>query len=396
MPGHTPPLPAETEARELGLPLPDDDEQQQSLRLLKQICKVAGDTGIPFSEFMRQALYAPELGYYSSGRQKFGTGGDFVTAPEMGPVFATCVANQIAEILTRLKKGDVLEAGAGQGQLAIDILRALEELGTLPQRYLILELSSQLQARQQHNIGDAIPHLANRVQWVTSLPASFTGVIVGNELLDALPVEQFITGGNGIESLHVCCHENTLAYCRHPAGESITNRLKDLDLPDGYRSEINFQAEAWIRSAADALAQGVMLLIDYGFPRAEYYHPQRHHGTLMCHYRHHNHDKALSLVGLQDITAHVDFTAMAEAAVEAGLDVLGYTSQAAFLMSNGLDTIVQACDPDDGRAYLALTTEIKKLTHPSEMGELFKVIAFGREFEYPLSGFALQNRVHRL
>jgi len=396
MPTQTHPLPAETEAQQLGLPVPEPEEQQQSHRLLQQICTAAGDSGIPFSEFMRQALYAPELGYYSSGRQKFGTGGDFVTAPELGAVFATCVANQVAEVLTQLKGGDVLEAGAGQGRLAIDMLRRLDAQDALPRCYLILELSAQLQARQQHNIREALPHLVDRVQWISALPEEFVGVVVANELLDALPVEQFEIGDNGIESLHVCCRDASLEYCRRPAGQNILERLQDLDLPSGYRSEINFQAEAWIRSAADAITKGVMLFIDYGFSRAEYYHAERRQGTLMCHYRHHNHDHALSLVGLQDITAHVDFTAMAEAAFDAGMDVLGYTSQAAFLMGNGLSDIVQSSDPADSRTHLALTTEIKKLTHPTEMGELFKVVAFGKGYEQPLAGFSLQDRTHRL
>ena len=398
MPGQSKPLPAETEARQLGLPVPEPEEQLQSLRLLQNICTAAGNNGIPFSEFMQRALYTPELGYYSSGRQKFGSGGDFVTAPELGNVFATCVANQIAEVFAHLPHGkaSLLEAGAGQGRLAIDLLQILEKQDALPQHYLILELSAQLQARQQHAIESAIPHLADRVRWVSALPENFTGVILGNELLDALPVEQFVIRDNRIETLHVCCRDDSLDYCASPADEKTRGRLQDLALPAGYRSEINFQAEAWIRSAADALKQGVMLLIDYGFPRAEYYHAQRSQGTLMCHYRHHNHDSALSLVGLQDITAHVDFTAMAEAAVDAGLDLIGFTSQAAFLMGNGLDAIVQAANPDEGRTFLALTTEIKKLTHPSEMGELFKVIAFGKAFNHPLGGFGLQDRTHRL
>lgn len=346
---------------------------------------------------MQLALYEPRLGYYSAGKHKFGEAGDFVTAPELGRVFAYCVAEQCQQILASIDAGMILEAGAGQGRLAVDLLLQLEQRQALPDRYLILELAHGLRTIQRETFERDAPHLLDKVEWIDDFPTGFNGVVLGNEVLDAMPVELFEIGDDGPSRIDVRCRHGVPEFTIGPAiPDSITRRLQSLDLPVGYRSEINLQAEAWIGSAADALANGVILLFDYGFPQREYYHPQRKEGTLMCHYRHHSHGDPLVLVGLQDITAHVDFTAMAEAAVASGLDVLGYTSQAAFLIANGLERIVAESNASDSRAHLTLTAEIKKLTDPSEMGELFKVIAFGKRFDETLKGFMLQDRRHRL
>ncbi len=351
---------------------------------------------LPFARFMELALYSPGLGYYSAPGEKFGEAGDFVTAPELGNLFARCLARQCAQILGPLGEADVLEAGAGSGALAADLLLELERLGCPPRRYFILELSAGLRARQRATLEQRAPHLAGRVRWLDTLPGSFRGVVLGNELLDAMPVERFRVTEAGVRELEVAWEEGRFVWREGVASEPLRRRVEALALPVGYSSEINPSAEAWVGSIADILAQGVLLLIDYGFPRAEFYHPQRRAGTLMCHYRHRAHDDPLIWVGLQDITAHVDFTAIAEAAHAAGLAVLGYTSQAAFLLGCGLDRIAAASDPAATRAHLELTQQIKKLMLPSEMGELYKVIALGCGVDPPLAGFALQDRRGRL
>jgi SAM-dependent MidA family methyltransferase len=381
------------------LPEPTPEECALSQRLTElmraEIDRAGG--AIPFARFMELALYAPELGYYSAGQHKFGATGDFVTAPELGPVFAQCLARQCAQILDALPNGDMLEAGAGSGALAVQLLLELERLGQLPKHYFILEISSALRARQKALFVEKAPHLLVRIQWIDSLPsAGFRGIVFGNELLDAMPVERFRVGADGAAQLLVGWDENRFVWREAQANAALRNRVTALGLPEGYVSEIGFAAEGWVRSVADVLKQGVLLLVDYGFPSHEFYHPQRATGTLMCHYRHRAHDDPLLFVGLQDITAHVDFTAIARAGTESGLSLLGYASQALFLLGCGLDDIAARTSQSDERAYLQFTNEVKKLTLPHEMGELFKVIAFGRGVDAPLTGFRLQDRRGRL
>jgi SAM-dependent MidA family methyltransferase len=380
------------------LPAPAPDELTRSNELAQLIRREIAAAGgaLDFSRFMELALYAPGLGYYSGGNPKFGAAGDFVTAPEMGNVFACCLALQCAEVLRALNGAEILETGAGSGALAADLLAELERLDTLPTRYLILELSATLRARQQAALARRVPHLAARVQWLDRLPSSFRGAVIGNELLDALPVERFRVTRDGITQLQVGIEGDAFVWRERVAEEAIQQRCAPLALPEGYESEIGLAAEAWVRSIADRLDAGVLLLIDYGFPRAEFYHPQRAQGTLMCHYRHRAHGNPLRLVGLQDITAHVDFTAIAEAATAGGLAVLGYASQAMFLLGCGLDEIAQRSDARDIAAHTRLAHEINRLTSPAEMGELFKAIALGRGVSAPLRGFRLQDRRGRL
>jgi len=291
----------------------------------------------------------------------------------------------------------MLEAGAGSGALAVQLLLELERLGQLPAHYFILEISSTLRARQRALFADRAAHLLERVQWLDNLPsAGFRGIVLGNELLDALPVERFRVGAQRVVQMQVGWGDNCFAWREALANEALRTRVTGLDLPEGYVSETGFAAEGWVRSVADILEKGVLLLVDYGFPRHEFYHPQRSSGTLMCHYRHRAHDDPLLYVGLQDITAHVDFTAIAEAGTDSGLSLLGYTSQALFLLGCGLDELATQVDQSDARAYLQFTNEVKKLTLPHEMGELFKVIALGRGIDMPLAGFRLQNRRDRL
>ena len=299
--------------------------------------------------------------------------------------------------------------------MAADLLLALETLDSRPRRYLILELSAELRARQAETLKQKAPQLLGCVRWLEVLPdKGFRGVVLGNELLDAMPVERFRVTATGLRQLQVGWTNNGFAdgnearaagqgwpvcgftWRERAADAAIQRRVGPLRLPEGYTSEIGFHAEAWVRSVADMLAEGVLLLIDYGFPRAEFYHPQRTAGTLMCHYRQRAHADPLILPGLQDITAHLDFTGIAEAGRASGLDLLGYASQAAFLLDSGLEGIVAASNPDDVRAHLALTQQVKKLTLPHEMGELFKVMALGRGMQEPLRGFSMQDRRGRL
>jgi len=398
MPSDPPrPVPRPVTAHEsVGLPAPSEHERALS----EQLCAAIRDEivraggALSFARFMELALYAPGLGYYSTGRQKFGEGGDFVTAPELGELFARCLARNLAPVLQALPGGDVLEAGAGSGALAAGLLLELERLGCLPQRYLILELSSELRARQHACLAERAGHLLDRVQWLDDLPQTIHGIVVGNELLDAMPAQRFQIHNGKAREWCVAWDGDRFAWRLGDelAGDTAV-RLAALDLPDGYTSEINLAAEGWVRTAAERLEAGVLLLIDYGFPRHEFYHAQRAQGTLMCHYRQRAHDDPLILVGLQDITAHVDFTAIAEAAHAAGLDILGYTGQGQFLLASG---IAEFAGHSDTKTQLRLAQEIKKLTLPHEMGELIKVMAAGRGVDCALPGFALNDRRGRL
>lgn len=381
------------------LPAPSTEERAHSDRLFGVIANDITRAGgvIPFSRYMELALYAPGLGYYSAGTQKFGAQGDFVTAPECSPVFARCLARQCADILTQLDGADILEAGAGSGALAADLLLALEQADCLPETYFIMELSTELRDRQAETLRARAPHLRARVQWLDGLPErGFRGVVLGNELLDAMPVERFRMTESGARVLGVAVEAGRFVWREQGVDHQVTDRLHGLELPVGYTSEINFAAEAWVRTVGLAMEAGVLLLIDYGFPRHEFYHVQRDQGTLMCHYRHRAQADPLILVGLQDITAHVDFTAIAEAGTDAGLSVLGYTSQGAFLLANGIGNEIEKSDASAAGEHLALSTQVKKLTLPTEMGELFKVIALGRGIDGPLRGFSLQDRRARL
>jgi SAM-dependent MidA family methyltransferase len=380
------------------LPEPTPEERARNAALaavLRAEIDAAGGA-LPFARFMELALYAPQLGYYTGGKHKFGPEGDFITAPELGKVFARCLARLCAPIL-EATRGDILEAGAGSGALAAELLLELERLGALPGTYFILELSNELRARQRETIATRAPHLTARVHWLDTLPTTgFRGVVLGNELLDALPVERFrVQNGNAIR-LGVGTENEHFVWRELEADAALRARVAELKLADGYESELGLAAEGWVRSIAERLEQGALLLIDYGFPRAEFYHPDRRQGTLMCHYKHRAHADPLMYVGLQDITAHVDFSAVARAGIEAGMELLGYTSQALFLIGCGLDEVAATLMQGDDRTRLTVANEIKKLTLPQEMGELFKVIALGRGLATPLRGFAVQDRHERL
>ncbi|KHD07887.1 hypothetical protein PN36_03150 [Candidatus Thiomargarita nelsonii] len=380
------------------LPPPHPDAAAHSQRLTRAIVQTINEAGgaIPFVKFMEQALYAPGLGYYSAGIRKFGADGDFITAPEISPLFSQCLARQCQQILTDDNR-IILEFGAGSGIMAAELLKELERLDCLPSQYLILEISADLQQRQRETLQAQVPQLLERVQWLEHLPSEpLDGIILANEVLDAMPVQRFRLDEQGVSEFYVGLGDSKetpfvwqLLPTRDEALRSAVESLRPI-LPVGYVSEINFALPAWIQSVAEILASGMVLLIDYGFPSREYFHPQRDQGTLMCHYRHHAHSEPLILVGLQDITAHVNFTAVAEAAHAAGLHVSGYTDQAHFLLASGLPELLSALESSQN--YLQQAQQAKTLILPSEMGELFKVMALTRNLELSLLGFAKDER----
>jgi SAM-dependent MidA family methyltransferase len=363
--------------------------------------KAAPHGYLPFEEWMSQALHAPGLGYYAAGSEKLGAAaarGDFTTAPEMTPLFGRTVARQVAQVLRASASVDVLEFGAGSGALAASLIPALQAMGITP-RYHILEISADLRERQRERLAAIDPP----VQWLDELPDRFDGCVLANEVLDAMPVALFRWADDGtVLELGVGLGDDPstpFTFATRPAPPELA-RMVQARMPcmPGYQSEINRQAEAWVRQVGGWLRRGAALIIDYGFPRREYYHPQRANGTLMCHFRHHAHGQPLVYAGLQDITAHVDFTAMADAALEGGLEVLGYTSQARFLLNAGLpDVMEDARAGTEGRpGRYADLAAVQQLVSEAEMGELFKVLAIGRDLDTMLSGFSTGDRRHRL
>jgi SAM-dependent MidA family methyltransferase len=385
------------------LPQPSAEALAHSEQLITLIRAEIEATGgsISFARYMQLALYAPGLGYYSGGAQKFGMAGDFVTAPEISPLFAHTLARQVTEIL-QATNGNILELGAGTGQLALELLLELQRLGRVPERYLILEVSAQLRAMQRALLQQSLPPaLMKCVEWLDSLPPAFEGVVLANEVLDALPVHLVQTkdvgGPHVLDEIKVEWQSGQFVWASRPLMESRVRELAERqDLPMEYRTEICTAAEGLIASLATMLKHGVLLFIDYGFPQHEYYHPQRSQGTLMCHYRHHAHDDPFFHPGLQDITAHVDFSLIAETAVGHKLQLLGYCSQAQFLINCGITELLANVSPHDMAAYAPLAAQAQKLLSPAEMGELFKVIALGKGMTIPLQGFVLGDKGHVL
>lgn len=354
---------------------------------------------LAFVDFMHLALYSPDCGYYCGGLQKFGVHGDFITAPELTPLFGQTLANQVQQIFSTLNRPALLEFGAGSGRLAVDMLQQLESLNCLPEFYYILEVSPDLQQRQQALIKEQIPHLSERVIWLTQWPRQpFNGVIIANEILDAMPVHRFLQTAEGIHESHISLNSSDQPIeIYRPCSDSRLLSYLQQALPESlvpYQSEANLFVDGWIKECAALLQQGAMILVDYGFPRHEYYHPDRNQGTLMCHYQHRAHSNPLLHIGQQDITAHVDFTHVAEAADAAGFHVAGYTSQAAFLLANGLLNLLETIP--DQKALINARQAVKKLIQPDEMGELFKVMALTKGLDLDLNGFQLQDKRAKL
>ncbi|MBC3875881.1 class I SAM-dependent methyltransferase [Undibacterium flavidum] len=400
-----------TPHQKLALPTPSADAMQASQQLQKLIrTEIANHGGvIPFSHYMEMALYTPRLGYYSGGSAKLGADGDFTTAPEMSSLFGATLA-QVAQQLFTQTPAAILEFGAGTGKLAFDILSEYQDSNFPLNRYFIVELSGELRARQEQRLKD-FP----QVVWLSEMPAAFSGVVIGNEVLDAIPIELMMRTEHGWSRLGVAASDDPAESFKlislHDQAEDIAHLIAQIpeseSLPIGYISEVHPVEIGFMRSVAAMLLAGkaqsglggAALWLDYGFPAQEYYLPQRDKGTLMCHYRHHAHPDPFYLPGLQDITAHVDFTAIAIAGVEAGLDLLSYTSQASFLLSCGLTDVLKRIPVEDPQRYLPASNAVQKLTSPAEMGELFKVLLLGCDIELPISlahNLARFDRSHKL
>jgi SAM-dependent MidA family methyltransferase len=382
----------------MSLPAPDPDALAASTALQRHIAEEIEQQGgaIPFSRFMELVLYAPRLGYYSGGAAKLGSEGDFTTAPEITPLFGQAVARVAAGIIAQ-SAPNIIEFGAGTGKLARDVLGALRDLGVEVDSYTIIDLSGELRARQQDMLRD-FP----QVRWVDALPENYSGVVLGNEVLDAMPVELVVKTAAGWRRRMVAIEDGQFAWTDAEPDSALSahilRQVPDADsLPDGYLTEVHPVACGFMASLAKLYegGRGAAILIDYGFPAHEFYHPQRDTGTLMCHYRHHAHPEPFYLPGLQDVTAHVDFTAMALASQDAGLGVLAYMNQASFLLAAGIGDLLLQTDPEDALRYLPQARAVQKLVSPAEMGELFKVLVVGNGVELP-EPIVRADRSHRL
>lgn len=363
------------------------------LDTIKQQLRTQGP--MPFAHFMHQALYTPNLGYYSSSMPKFGTPGDFITAPELNPLFGAALAASCLPILKSVNHPTLFEFGAGRGRLCVDILTHLEKQDCLPETYVILEVSAQLKTTQQALIQQHIPHLASRVQWLSQWPNhAFEGVVLANEVLDAMPVHRFLKTQQDIFEGYVTLNEqDELTEIFLPCTNLRLRTYVDENVPlegEAYQSEVNLFIDDWLQQSFTMLDRGMLLMLDYGFPRHEYYHPDRDHGTLMCHHRHTAHTNPFMHVGEQDITAHVDFTHVAEAGFKAGFHVAGYTNQASFLLGCGLLELCMAMDNEHER--IMAQQAIKTLIQPHEMGELFKVMALTKNIDLDVHGFQLHDK----
>jgi SAM-dependent MidA family methyltransferase len=387
------------------LPVPGEEERAHSEQLSELIREAITGAGgrLSFARYMDLALNAPGLGYYRAPLRRFGEAGDFVTAPEISPLFGRCLARQVAQILDYLGGGEVFEVGAGSGRLCAQLLGALAEADALPRRYLILEPGAELRARQRDTLEREVPELAARVAWMEQLPAEgFEGVVLANELLDALPVRRFQKHQGGIREAFVAClGEHFVWKLDDPEDAALAAAVEGVEaelgarLPDGYVSETGCQRNAWVATAGAGLARGALLLFDYGYPLREYFHPQRSDGTLVCFYRHRAHYDPFVYPGLQDISVHVEFSGLSLAALERGLALAGFTTQAEFLMASGLLEQCGDIDPQT-RDYVLLTQQIKRLTLPGQMGELVKVLALTRGVDCPLLGFSGRDLRNRL
>ena len=385
------------------LPEPDTDSAVHSRRCAEYIRARIEDAGgsISFAEYMQHALYAPGLGYYVAGSRKFGAGGDFVTAPEISPLFGHLVARTCAEILEQVDTATITEFGAGSGRLAVDVLAKLDELGALPERYQILEVSADLRERQALLLRDEAAGYFDRIEWISAIPKHHSGVFLANEVIDALPVERFTrrdtvcqhrvrASNDGFEVIETAAPRNLL--------DAVIAIETDLGarLPDGFTSEVSLGATAWVSDLVGAMQHGVALLFDYGVSRREYYAADRSDGWLRCHFRHHAHADALILPGIQDITTWVDYTAIATAAANAGADIVGYSSQAQFLIGAGLDVELQNMMQGSPKRQAELSGQAKLLTLPGEMGENFKCMGVSRGAITQPSTFSFADRAHSL
>ncbi|CAH2807314.1 MAG: SAM-dependent methyltransferase, MidA [uncultured Caballeronia sp.] len=362
---------------------------------------------LPFDRYMNLALYASGLGYYGGGAMKFGRraedGSDFVTAPELSPLFATTLARPVAQALQQSDTRQLMEFGAGTGKLAAGLLTALADLDMPFDSYAIVDVSGELRARQRETIEREAPALATKVRWLDALPSAFEGVVIGNEVLDAMPVRLVVRKPGAWHERGVVVLDDRFAFDDRLVMPDAQIELIDAAIGEAngepfaeYVTEMHEAALGFTKTVYTMLARGAAFFIDYGFPRREFYHAQRAMGTMMCHYRHRAHTDPFLYPGLQDITAHVEFTGIAEAGVETGADLLGFTSQARFLMNAGITDVLSKLDPSDVKRFLPAANAVQKLLSEAEMGELFKVIAFSRGIAGTLDAFAGGDRSHTL
>ena len=372
---------------------------------------IRGDNWMDFAAYMDLALYAPALGYYSAGAQKFGAAGDFVTAPEVSPLFSRCIARVVAEVLGECSPGVILEVGAGTGCMAAEIIRVLERDGLAPDRYLILEISAELRERQRQTLLQRVPERACKVEWLDKFPETpINGVILANEVLDALPVTRFRRAGSAqrrdglapLQTSGVGLDGDGFCWKYASPSDILCERVSAIEatlqapLPENYTSELSLRLPAFVESLGRALERGLILIIDYGLPRREYFHPQRQQGTLICHYRHRAHADPFLYPGLQDITAWVDFTAVAEAAVRTNLELAGYTTQAHFLLGARVDEEFAMAGDPELRGQLELSRQLQTLTMPGQMGERFKVMGLTRGLDTVPAAFLYRDLRHLL
>ena len=386
------------------LPQPDAVSAAHSERCADYIRSRIHDAGgsISFAEFMHYALYAPRLGYYSAGTRKFGDDGDFVTAPEISPLFGRVIARQCAAVLRNVPGGAILEVGAGSGRLALEVLRTLDELDALPAEYSIMEVSADLRERQQRLLRRELPGIADRISWLDRMPETQRGVVIANEVLDALPVERFMRRSGGVCQLRVGDEGGEFVFVDEPAPDILAAAVESIEkdigerLPDNYVSEVSLAAPAWLRDVAQILEHGMILLFDYGVSRREYYAPDRNEGWLRCHFRHRAHSDPLILTGIQDLTAWVDFSAIAEVAERGGLEILGYVSQSQFLLAGDIEAELQDFADMPIESQLQTAAQIKMLTLPGEMGENVKCLGLARGDIPRPAAFDSADRTHTL
>jgi len=379
-------------------------EIQKSLtdKIISEIDKQGGT--IPFSQFIQMALYQPKRGYYQNGLHKFGDKGDFVTAPEIGRHFARCIANSIFQCINNKETQSILEIGAGSGALAVNLLKSLGKMSLYPAEYLILEPSAQLQVQQKFLLSESLPEYFPQIKWLSKLPDNFNGVIIANEVADAIPCERIKFTNNQWVRLGVSYQNSGLqvsdmdVISAEELPQSLTENRSE-KFVEGYTTEYRPLIDGWIKSLANTLNQGAILLVDYGYPESEFYHPQRTSGSLNCFIRHYQQDDPLQLIGLQDITAHVDFSQIARVADLNGLDIDGYTTQAGFLLENGITEFFESDSnsrQETDETRYRTSQEIQKLLMPGQMGEVFKVILLTKKLSTEIKGFTLQDHLHRL
>lgn len=395
------------------LPEPSPEQKTHSQQLLSVIRAAIrvdnkGDGGqIGFDQYMAMALYQPGLGYYAAGSQKFGAAGDFITSPEVSPLFAQSIARQVQQVMVELSQPVLIEFGAGSGILAVDLLLELEKLDSLPHEYWIIEVSAELQQRQQRRIKESCAHLADKVLWLQQLPEQpVEAVMIANEVLDAMPAVAFEKQNGQLFERVIVEDNEQLGWALKPADEKLQSAVAEIEvaieqtLPENYRSEYNPSIKPWLNSLSGILKKGLILLIDYGYDAKEYYSVEREMGTMMCYYRHRAHEDFFFYPGVQDITAFVDFTAVAEAAIASDLEVMGYTTQVQFLFGCGLAEIFESkmaqLSENDVKQQLHLSQQVKTLTLPGEMGERFKVMALAKDIEPGLIGFSIADFRTRL